>query len=60
MTATKKVTVVCYLEPWQVVALKKLSKETGAPVQFYIRKALDQSLRVKKPAPRQAKKTKGD
>jgi hypothetical protein len=31
MTATKKVTVVCYLEPWQVVALKKLSEETGAP-----------------------------
>ena len=52
MAASKKITVVCYLEPWQVAALKKLSKETGAPVQFYIRKALDQSLRKKKTAKR--------
>jgi hypothetical protein len=58
VTATKKVTVVCYLEPWQVVALKKLSKETGAPVQFYIRKALDQSLRKKKPARRRGTSTR--
>jgi predicted DNA binding CopG/RHH family protein len=52
MVASKKVTVVCYLEPAQVAALKKLSTATGAPVQFYIRKALDQFLRVKKPAKR--------
>jgi hypothetical protein len=39
MTVSKKVAVVCYLEPWQVAALKKLSKDIGAPVQFYIRKA---------------------
>jgi hypothetical protein len=46
MTVSKKVTVVCYLEPWQVAALKKLSKETGAPVQFYSLSCVERGARI--------------
>jgi predicted DNA-binding protein len=33
-----------YLLARQIAALKKLSDETGAPVMYYIRKAIDEYL----------------
>ena len=40
------------LTPKQIAALKKLSAASGAPVQHYLRLAVDQFLAKKKPAKR--------
>ena len=40
----KKRVMSLYLEPRQHAALKKLSAATGAPVQYYIRIAIDALL----------------
>jgi hypothetical protein len=37
--------VACYLKPAQHDALKKLSAATGAPVQHYLRLAVDELLK---------------
>jgi hypothetical protein len=52
MTTVHVKQVACYLRPVQIAALKKLSVATGAPVQHYLRLAVDQFLAKKKPAKR--------
>jgi hypothetical protein len=52
MTTTNFKQIACYLKPTQITALKKLSVATGAPVQHYLRLAVDQFLAKKKPAKR--------
>jgi len=49
MTVAKLIPTACYLKPEQVAALKKLSEQTGAPVQHFVRLALDEFLAKKKP-----------
>jgi hypothetical protein len=55
MTTTNVKQVACYLTPTQIAALKKLSVTSGAPVQHYLRLAVDEFLKrqaKKKPAQR--------
>jgi Ribbon-helix-helix domain len=54
MTTTNVKQIACYLKPAQIAKLKKLSATTGAPVQHYLRLAVDQFLAKKKPARRRA------
>jgi hypothetical protein len=55
MTTANFKQVACYLTPTQILALKKLSAASGAPVQHYLRLAVDEFLEKqgkKKPAKR--------
>jgi hypothetical protein len=55
MTAVNVKQVACYLTPTQIAELKRLSTASGAPVQHYLRLAVDDFLKKhkkKKPAQR--------
>lgn len=55
MTTTNVKQVACYLTPVQIAKLKQLSAASGAPMQHYLRLAVDEFLErqaKKKPAQR--------
>jgi hypothetical protein len=55
MTVANVKQVACYLTPTQIKALKKLSAASGAPMQYYLRLAVDDFIKKqkkKKPAQR--------
>jgi predicted DNA-binding protein len=45
MSTTNVKQVACYLTPAQHEALKRLSAQSGAPLQHYLRQAVDQFLK---------------
>jgi hypothetical protein len=52
MTAVNVKQIHSYLRPAQIVALRKLSAASGAPVQLYLRLAVDQFVAKKEGARR--------
>jgi hypothetical protein len=48
VTTTNVKQIACYLTPAQIAQLKKLSAASGAPVQHYLRLAVDDFIKKQK------------